>query len=196
MPQTIRTFIALELPASIIELLDNVQQEIKSLALRARWVRTENIHLTLRFLGDIDPGHVDRIDEAIHKAAEGFAPFTLALKGVGFFPGIKRPRVIWAGLGGQIRLLIQLQRKLADSLAAIGFPNEKRPFKGHLTLGRIREAVNPDTIRQVIEIYSDLGSEEFTVGRVALFQSDLKPTGAVYTRLRTTTFKQVAAGDS
>ena len=196
MPQTIRSFIALELPAPIISLLDNVQQELKSLKLRARWVRTENIHLTLKFLGDIDPGDVDKIDEAICSAAEGFAPLTLALEGVGFFPGMKRPRVIWVGLGGQIRLLIQLQRKLADNLAAIGFPNEKRPFKGHLTLGRIREAVNPNTIRQIIEEYSDLGSEEFTVGRVVLFQSDLKPTGAVYTGLRTTSFKPVIARDT
>jgi 2'-5' RNA ligase len=81
-------------------------------------------------------------------------------------------------------------------MAAIGFPNEKRPFKGHLTLGRIRAAVNPNTIRQIIEEYSDLGSEEFSVGRVVLFQSDLKPTGAVYTRLRTTSFKQAIAWDS
>jgi 2'-5' RNA ligase len=189
MPQTIRSFIALELPAPIISLLDNVQQELKSLKLRARWVRTENIHLTLKFLGDIDTGDVDKIGEAICTAAEGFAPFLLALKGVGFFPGIKRPRVIWVGLDGQIQLLIQLQRKLADNLAAIGFPNEKRQFKGHLTLGRIREAANPHTIRQIIEEYSDLGSEEFTVGRVVLFQSGLKPTGAVYTGLRTISFK-------
>ena len=188
MPQTIRTFIALELPASIIALLDTVQQELKSLRLRAKWVRSENIHLTLKFLGDIDPGDVNRIVEAMSAAAEGFTPFTLAVGGVGVFPGIKRPRVIWIGLGGQIRLLIQLQRKLADNLAAIGFPKEKRPFKGHLTLGRIREAVNPNTIRQIIEEYSVLGSEEFTVGKVVLFKSDLKPSGAVYTRLQQVEF--------
>ena len=188
MPQTIRTFIALELPASITKLLDTVQQDLKSLRRRAKWVRAENIHLTLKFLGDVDPDNVGEIRSAMSAAAEGFAPFTLTAAKVGVFPGIRRPRVIWVGLGGQVPLLVDLRDKLADNLAAVGFPKEKRPFKGHLTLGRIRETVNPDTIRQIIEKYSDLRSEEFSVDSLVLFKSDLKPSGAVYTRLQMTEF--------
>ena len=188
MPQTIRTFIAIELPAAIISRLDSVQQDIKSLRLRAKWVRSENIHLTLKFLGDVDPGDIHQIGTAMSAAAEKFTPFALTVGGVGFFPGIKRPRVIWVGLGGQVRLLKQLQGKLAENMAEIGFPKEKRPFKGHLTLGRIRAPQKPETVRRIIEKYSDLGSEEFTVGGMVLFKSDLKPSGAVYTRLQVVNF--------
>jgi 2'-5' RNA ligase len=188
MSQTIRTFIAVDLPASIISLLEKVQQELKPLRLGARWVRPENIHLTIRFLGDIDPGDIDKIGGAMSEAAEQFASITLAVGGVGVFPGIKRPRVIWVGLGGQIQLLMELQRKLEDNLETIGFPKEKRPFKGHLTLGRIKAAVNPNTIRQIIQEYADLGSQEFTAERIILYKSDLRPSGAVYTQLQRVEF--------
>jgi 2'-5' RNA ligase len=165
-----------------------VQRELKSSRLQVKWVRPENIHLTLKFLGDIDPGDVDKIGRAMSAAAEGFAPFTLAVGSVGVFPGIKRPRVIWVGLNGQIRTLMELQHTLAENMAAVGFPKEKRQFKGHLTLGRIREAINPLAIRRIIEEYSDLRSEDFTVDRTVLFKSDLKPSGAVYTRLQQVEF--------
>ncbi len=184
MPQTIRAFIALELPATVISFLDKLQRDLKSLKLRAKWVRPENIHLTLKFLGNIDSGDIDKIGGAMSDAAEDFVPLTLAFKGVGVFPGIKRPRVIWVGLGGQIQLLLALQRKLEDNLAVIGFAKEKRPFKGHLTLGRFKQAVNRDTIRHIIQEYANSENEEFTAGRIILFKSDLKPTGAVYSQLQ------------
>ena len=184
MPPTIRTFIALELPPSVISLLEKVQEDLKSMGLRAKWVRPENIHLTLKFLGNINPGDIDRIGEAMMDAAGDFKAIDLAAGGVGVFPGIKRPRVIWVGLGGQIQLLFAMQRMLEDNLAALKFNKEKRPFKGHLTLGRFRQTVEPNTIRQIMQEYANLSSEEFTTSRIILFKSDLKPTGAVYSQLR------------
>ncbi len=184
MPPTIRTFIALELPPSVISLLEKVQEDLKSMRLRAKWVRPENIHLTLKFLGNINPGDIDKIGGAMMDAVDDFAAINLVAGGVGVFPGIKRPRVIWVGLGGQIQLLFALQRVLEDNLAALGFKKEKRPFKGHLTLGRFRQTVNPNTIRQIMREYANLYSEEFTARRIILFKSDLKPTGAVYSQLQ------------
>ena len=183
MPTTIRTFIALELPAAVISLLDKVQQDLKFLGLRAKWVRSENIHLTLKFLGNIDPGDIDTVGAAISDVSQDFAALTLMVGGIGFFPGLKRPRVVWVGLGGQIQLLLELQRKLADNLAAIGFPKEKRSFKGHLTLGRIKEAVNPNMISRIMTEFADLDSHEFTSGRIILYKSDLKPSGPLYSQL-------------
>jgi 2'-5' RNA ligase len=184
MPPTIRTFIALELPPSVISLLEKVQEDLKSMRLRAKWVRPENIHLTLKFLGNINPVDTDKIGAAMTDAVDDFAPLNLVAGGVGVFPGIKRPRVIWLGLGGQIQLLIAMQRVLEDNLAALGFKKEKRPFKGHLTLGRFRQTVNPNTIHQIMRQYANGYSKEFTARRIILFKSDLKPTGAVYSQLQ------------
>jgi len=188
MPPTLRTFIALELPPSVISLLEKVQEDLKSMGLPAKWVRPENIHLTLKFIGNINPGDIDKIGGAMMDAVDDFAAITLVAGGVGVFPGIKRPRVIWVGLGGQIQSLFTMQRMLEDKLADLGFNKEKKPFKGHLTLGRFRQTVNPNTIRQIMREHANLYSEEFTVRRIILFKSDLKPTGAVYSQLQQAVF--------
>ena len=184
MPQSIRTFIALELPPAVISLLHKVQQDLKRMNIRARWVRPENIHITLNFLGDINPGDIDKIGVAMTAAAIEFPPVTLTVRGIGVFPGIKRPRVIWVGLGGDIRSLLSLQSRLEQELAGAGFPKDKRSFKAHLTLGRIKQSAGPAVIRQMISEYATLSSDEFSCNQVILFKSDLKPSGAVYSKLK------------
>ena len=186
MQQSIRTFIALELPATVISLLRAVQQDLKQLNIRARWVRPENIHLTLKFLGDVSPGAVEAISAAMTDAANGFAPVKLVVRGIGVFPSVKRPRVIWVGLGGSIRPLLDLQSRLEEKLAEVGIAKGKRSFKAHLTLGRIKQPPGADLIRQMITEYATLSSDDFTCDQVTLFKSDLKPSGAVYTKLKQT----------
>jgi len=186
MPQTIRTFIAFELPPAVISLLDKVQQDLERLKIRARWVRPANIHLTLKFLGDINPDHIDKIGLAMAGAAGDFSPVTLSVRGIGVFPGIKRPRVIWVGLGGDIRSLLAFQSRLEEKLAGAEFPKDKRSFKAHLTLGRIKQAANPAVIRQMISEYASLNSDKFICDQVFLFKSDLQPSGAVYSKLKQT----------
>jgi len=193
--QTIRSFIAFELPAAVIALLDNVQQGLKALSLKAKWVRPQNIHLTLKFLGNIDPANIEDIGRAMADAAEDCAPFTLTVAGLGFFPGPKRPRIVWVGLGGETEILLNLQHKLVQRLAAIGYPQEKRPFKAHLTLGRIRQAVNPSAIGRAMQEYSNLGNLQFAADRIILFKSDLKPTGAVYSPLRQSILSGMVNGE-
>lgn len=188
MPEAIRTFIAIALPATVTLFLGQVQQEFKALGIGARWVKPENIHLTLKFLGNTDPGRIDSIRVAMADAARGVGPFTLAAKGLGVFPGIKRPRVIWIGLAGQTQVLFDLQRRLDDNLVAIGVPKEKRPFKGHLTLGRFRESVDAAKIGRVISEYAELRSNDFATGQMTLYKSDLKPSGPVYSRLQQVVF--------
>ena len=186
MPQSIRTFIALELPPAVISLLHKVQQDLKRMNIRARWVRPENIHITLKFLGDINPSDIDKIGVAMTAAAIEFPPVTLTVRGIGVFPGIKRPRVIWVGLGGDIRSLLSLQSRLEQELAGAGFPKDKRSFKAHLTLGRIKQSAGPAVSRQMISEYATLSSDEFSCNQVILFKSDLKPSGAVYSKLKQT----------
>jgi 2'-5' RNA ligase len=92
------------------------------------------------------------------------------------------------GLKGQVQLLFAMQRLLEDNLAALGYKKEKRPFKGHLTLGRFKQSVDPNTIRRVLQEFGNLDSEEFTARRVIFYKSDLKPTGAVYSQLQQASF--------
>ena len=191
--QTIRSFIAIELPAEVRSVLDNVQQGLKALGLKAKWVRPANIHLTLKFLGNIEPAAVDDIGRAMADAAGDCAPFTLTVGGIGFFPGLKRARVIWSGLGGETGTLLDLQGTLADRLATLGFAKEKRPFKAHLTLGRFRQAVNPNIAARAMAEYADSGNLKFSADRIILFRSDLKPTGAVYSHLRQTALTKMNA---
>ncbi len=152
--------------------------------LNVRWVRPENIHLTLTFLGDIKPAEIGAINEAVADAAGGFAPFGLTLRGLGLFPGATRPRVMWVGVGGDTRCLFDLQADLTDRLAEIGFPKEKRPYKAHLTLGRIRQSQPSGRFHQVLQQYTDWGDQKFTAERIVLYRSDLKPSGAVYSPLK------------
>jgi 2'-5' RNA ligase len=184
MQQSIRAFIAFEIPPLVISRLHIVQQDVERSKIRARWVRPENIHLTLKFLGDIRPDYIDKIHTAMDGVAIEFSPITVVVKGGGVFPGIKRPRVIWAGLGGNIRSLLAFQSRLSEKLAEIQFPIDKRSFQAHLTLGRIKQAANPALIRQMIADLAKLDSDEFTFSQVFLFKSDLRPSGAVYSKLK------------
>ncbi len=194
MSGTIRTFIALELPPAVISLFQEVQQELKRLKIRARWVRPENIHLTLKFLGAVNSNDIDKIGAAMAGAAIEFPPVTVSVGGIGVFPGIKRPRVIWVGLGGDTPSLLALQSRLEQELAGAEFPEDKRSFKAHLTLGRIKGTANPAVIRQMLTDYAKLSSEEFTFNQVVLFKSDLKPSGAVYSKLKLTNLGMTNVG--
>ena len=120
---------------------------------------------------------------AVSESATGYPPISLAVKGIGVFPGIKKPRVLWLGISKQLDLLTALQKTLDEKLEAMGFPKEKRPFKGHLTLGRIKSKIDPKTLHDVLKKFIQFESEPFFADRIILYQSDLKPKGAVYTKL-------------
>jgi 2'-5' RNA ligase len=183
MSHTIRTFIAIELPEKIIYTIGKVQEEIKSYGFKIRWVRPENIHLTLKFLGDIKEADTENVARAVCESVTGYPPISLMVKGIGVFPGIIRPRVIWLGVSNQIDVLTTLQKTLDEKLKAMGFPKEKRPFKGHLTLGRINSKIDPKKLHDVLKEFTQFESEPFFADRIILYQSDLKPKGPVYTKL-------------
>jgi 2'-5' RNA ligase len=187
MPDTIRTFIAVEIPENIISGIRDLQQDLKAYGVDIRWIRPENIHLTLKFLGDVQAADMDRIIKAIIGTAEGGSPISLQAKGIGVFPGVKRPRVLWVGLTGQLELLSSLQKTLDANLKGIGFPPEKRPFKGHLTIGRIKTKMNSKIFVDALMDFRSFESETFVADRIVLFKSELKPNGAVYTNLASAT---------
>ncbi len=183
MSDTIRTFIAFKLPEKIVFSISNVQERLKSYRLKIRWVKPENIHLTLKFLGDIKTSDTETIGEAIYESAKQYAPISLTAKGIGAFPGIQRPRVVWVGISGQLNTLFGLQKTLDEKLEAMGFPKEKRPFKGHLTLGRVKGRIEPKRFHTALRDLGGYESESFVADTVFLYKSELKTTGAVYTNL-------------
>ena len=188
-PAPIRAFIALELPDPVASSIFRVQEELKPLRLQVRWVRPEGIHLTLKFLGEINPGDVGRIGNAMQHAAARSAPIPLEARGIGVFPGISQARVIWIGLSGRTYRLAALHQDLDAMLAEIGFSPERRGFKGHLTLGRAKAKIDPKKLAAAIRAFDGFRSPPFAVENLVLFRSELKPGGAVYTQLSSTSLK-------
>lgn len=183
MEVTLRAFVAIKLPDPVISFAARLQDELKEHGLRFKWVKPRNLHLTLKFLGDIPQSEAVDVGAAMKATMADEAPIELALQGLGVFPGIKRPRVLWTGFGGQVDRLLSLQRVLEDQLADLGYKREKRGFKAHLTLARIKGAVAADRMLRAIEVVGAFSPQPFEARRLILYKSDLRPTGAVYTAL-------------
>ena len=183
MPCKLRVFVAVEIPKGLLTALDAVQSELRQQGVRARWVRPGSIHLTLKFLGNIPAGQVPDVADAMRAAVCRHSPMRLSAGGIGVFPGIRRPRVIWIGLSGQTDCLSELQRGLDERLSAIGFPKDERAFRGHLTIGRFSETADYSLMAHMLTSYADKMLGGFEVREVVLFQSDLQPQGPVYTAL-------------
>ena len=183
MSDIIRTFIAVEIPENIVSQLRRLQNEMKTSGFRARWVRAEGIHLTLKFLGDIEISEVETVGRVITDLAKSHPSMTLSIRGVGVFPGIRRPRVLWAGISGETMPLASLQKALEARMEIIGFPKEARPFRGHLTLARFRKDGAPESIAAAVAAYGGFETESFAADAIHLFKSRLTPSGAEYTKL-------------
>lgn len=179
---SLRAFIAIEMPSPVVDIVRQSQEVLRCGGIRLRWVRPENVHLTLRFLGDISTDVIDPIRCALERLAVEVPSFSLRIRGAGAFPSVSRPRVVWLGLDGQVHLM-DMYGKLSSLLSEYGFPEETRPFKGHLTIGRSKGRVDADRLRVRMAELETLESQPFTADRVCLFRSDLKPGGAVYTSL-------------
>ena len=186
--ETFRAFIAIDLPESVKSFLSDVQETLKSYGFRVKWVRPQNIHLTLKFLGDTATAHTDKISEAMALATRNFPIVPLKAKGIGVFPNARRPRVIWAGLNGQLETLANLQQTLDAHLADLGFARDTRAFKSHLTLGRVKGKIASDRMKAAIDKLKELESESFEASQIILFKSELRPTGAVYTKVHRVNF--------
>ena len=156
MSKSIRTFVAVKLPETVLAAIGDVQAQLAVYGFNVRWVTTGNIHLTLKFIGGVHEDEVDGIAAVLTETVHGFAPLRLAAAGVGVFPSVKRARVIWVGLSGQLSEFAALQRSIEDRLATIGYPREKRPFSGHLTLGRVKGPIAASRLMTAMGAFATL----------------------------------------
>jgi len=190
MQQAIRAFIAIELPKDIQDKLFSVQLEIQAKVGGAgkkavRWVPSGNIHLTLKFLGEVSESNLNSLSDIIKNETARHAAFTLTIRGLGAFPSPHRPRIIWVGSEAPLTLS-NLQKGIDLGTQKLGYPGEDRSFSPHLTLGRIAQNAHPDEVYSISQIFNKYDPGELgqtLVSEIHLFRSDLHPGGAVYTSL-------------
>ena len=186
-PEQIRSFIAIELPEEAKKGLARLRRELERNEHKfVKWVDSQGIHLTLKFLGNIPSKRVTEITEAMGKAVQGISPFRLEISGLGAFPSLKQARVLWVGIGGELDQLSTLQQNIDSVLAALGFAREERPFVPHLTLARVREGASLPERRSFGELVGSAAFEDkypIEVEAVRLMRSQLTPAGALYTCL-------------
>lgn len=189
-----RTFIAIDLSEENKTALTKLQDELKQTQADVKWVEPENIHLTLKFLGEVTDEYVGKVKEALDKAAAGFRPFEISLSDIGAFPKLDYPRVIWVGVEKGKKETEELAAKIEEELGKLGFSKEDRPFAAHLTIGRVRTGKNKEILKEKIQ--NNKGRPQWAaptsqlISNVILYQSKLTPSGPIYTPLHCVTFKK------
>lgn len=186
--ETWRTFIAIPLPADWQCALSAVMGQLASSTSPdvVRWSDPSNIHLTLRFLGATDPAAVPDIIARLRQSVPGMTPPALSLSGLGTFPARRQPRIVWAGMAGDLEMVGKLQSVAENTAAALGWPAETRPFRPHLTLGRVRDRASPNQRQSLLRAIAAAAIPPASIWHphaVRLYRSILTPHGPVYTNL-------------
>ncbi len=175
-----RLFIAINVDPSLRTPLAEIQGKFKAASAPVKWVKAENLHYTLKFLGEVAEAKLPPIQEAFRDSLAGVKPFSLSLAGFGTFPPKGRPRVVWVGVQLGAEELKRLRDRIDEALLPLGFPREGRPFQPHLTLGRVKSVGRVDTLLESLR-RAEVGEVgRMQVGRVELMQSQLHPAGAIY----------------
>ena len=179
--EKIRTFIAIPLPDSVLVEFRKLNRKMRSISRDVKWVRPESIHLTLKFLGNLEPATLDRVFAAMDRCFQSAQEkFSLMVGGLGAFPHLKRPRALWVGVQGEgFKHLLSLQQQIEMELAEEGFEKEKRKFSPHLTVGRVKFTGHLEELLKTFMEYP-FPEMNFTVERIQIMRSELKSDGAVY----------------
>lgn len=175
----LRLFIALPLPSEVEQKLGQIIEELRPQGGNVKWAKPGNIHLTVKFLGDTDQKLVPKISEGVDGVAARSSAVSAVIDTVGGFPNLKRPRVIWAGASEGIEAAGKIAREVDLAMRQLRFEKEKRPFKAHLTLGRVRQGRSVDELTGVLQRYK-FEPIPLLLDRLTLFKSTLTPTGPIY----------------
>jgi RNA 2',3'-cyclic 3'-phosphodiesterase len=178
----LRLFIALPLPHEVEVELDRLLGLLRPKSSDVKWVTANNIHLTVKFLGDTDEKLIPRIRTAMNETVAAFQPFESVMDRVGGFPNLMKPRVIWVGGSQPIEAAVRMAAEIDRRMHELSFEKEKRPFKAHLTLGRVREGRSISALATHLESFK-LTPIPLKLDRLVLFKSTLTPKGSIYERL-------------
>ena len=179
-----RVFCAFELPQSLSSKIEKHNQRVREAVpdAAASWGRAENVHLTLKFFGDVAQAKVPAISKALARAVEGCSAIEISVGGTGVFPRPSRPQVLWIGIDDASGALARLQQRLEDECAREGFPKEDRAFRPHLTIARIRKPHNANRLAEA-NLRTEFPAVELVLNELVLFRSELSPKGSQYTAL-------------
>ena len=184
MTQPIRCFVAIEIPEPIQNRLEGIQESLQQQIQKASWVKPGNIHLTLKFLGDVDPADLDSIGGAIESVTMRHRSFSLCLGGVGAFPNLARPRVMWAGVKVGKERVYDLAEDINSALSHCGFSFDTKKFNPHLTIARLKGRMDLRPYTAEYHQYDRIDGAEMTVDTISLVRSQLHPQGAIYSTLQ------------
>lgn len=191
----LRTFIAVELPPAVKQEVQAVQRRLRrtldseGLGDLMRWTFGDNLHLTLRFLGDTSSAQREEIEKSLAALAGTFPPFRLAVQKLGAFPSLRKPNIVWLDFGGDLQVLGPLQARIEAAVQAVGFDPEDRPFAPHLTVARAQKSAAPAALSRAGELLRVEAAQPpppasfFRVEQIHLIRSDLRPSGPVYRAL-------------
>src|SRR4030066_1134835 len=173
-----RTFIAIELPQELTSKIDQLQAVLRKTGADVSWVKPQNVHITLKFLGEVKEEKIEEVYQATELSVKGIRKFQVNLQGLGGFPNMKRPRAIWIGVEKGKEILAELYPKVEEEFYKIGFAKENRSFAPHLTIGRVKSPKNLERLASEINKIS-FQTEEFEVKEVVVMKITLHPTGSV-----------------
>ena len=181
MTKKIRTFIAVELAPAIVAQAVSLVEQLRPAGADVKWVASQNMHLTLKFLGDVREEDTADVCRVVTKTAVEFEPFDITLGGAGAFPNVRRPRTLWIGVTQGEKELVSLQTAVERALAKRGFPKEGRAFHPHLTIGRVREGGPAMAeLGQGLQDHAGFAAGTSTVRELVVFASYLSSTGPTY----------------
>ena len=184
MKSTLRTFIAVEMSDAIRQAAARLIEELKTASADVTWVAPHNMHLTVKFLGEVATEKIPEVSEAVAEAAAESKPFELEIRGVGAFPNAARPRTIWLGPGSGEEELAALAKRVDLALRKLGFEREAHMFHGHLTLGRVRRPSPAlGALTRLLQSKADFAAGRTSIGEAVVFSSQLSPTGPTYEAL-------------
>lgn len=178
----VRTFIAIEIPDVIRQKIAAVQEKLKKAGERISWTKPGNIHLTLKFLGDVKENQIEPIADAVKISANGIRPFSFQVGNLGAFPDIRRARVLWVDVVNPTNELAELAKRIEDQLSKIGFKKETRKFNPHLTMGRVKSRLGEKFIVKFENLTFE--EDEVRVEGIIVMKSELNPAGSIYTPLQ------------
>jgi RNA 2',3'-cyclic 3'-phosphodiesterase len=179
--QNVRTFVAVEVWPEIRERTKSIINRLKETTAKVTWVKHDQMHLTMNFLGDVEMNEIPAVCKAVAEAARPFTPFDVEMAGIGVFPSYDNPRTIWLGVGDGAERLIELHSALERQLGELGFRIEARRFRPHLTIGRVRSLPDgPGQLAGLLKQQADFEAGPMMVSELTVFSSELGREGPTY----------------
>ena len=178
-----RAFIALSLPSGVQSSLASLQQSLAVSGADVTWVQPRNLHVTMKFLGEITDEQRQKVEALLRRVASDAAPFSLGLEGVGAFPSLRAPRVMWVGVAAGKDTVVRLARAIEEGAEGASLAKEERPFAAHVTLGRVRSATRREALSRALRDAVWTSPAPFRIGALRLYQSLLGSSGPTYTAL-------------